>query len=110
MLRVQRGEECSVIYELVASFKAEKRKVNVGDAWFRVSSLSFSLSLSLSLSLCQLKFWSLDRHLPSFDLCPQSRNLSFISFFSSDRIRLGFLFFFFFFFYREGHGFAEKFL
>ena len=39
-----------VIYDLVASFKAEKRKVNVGDAWFRVSPLSLSLSLSLSQS------------------------------------------------------------
>ena len=46
MLRVQRGEECLVIYGLVASFKAEKRKVNVGDVWFRVLPLSLSLSLS----------------------------------------------------------------
>ena len=53
MLRMQRGEGCSVIYELVASFKAEKRKVNVGDAWFRVSSFA-SVSLCLSLS------WSSD--------------------------------------------------
>ena len=95
MLWVRREEGCSVIYELVASFKAEKRKVNVGDAWFRVSPLSLSLSLSvclsLPLSLCQLEFWSADRRLPSFNLSPLSRNLSFISFFSSDRLRLGFL-------------------
>ena len=44
-LRVRRGEGCLVIYVLVASFKAEKGKVNVGDAWFRVSPL---LSLSRS--------------------------------------------------------------
>ena len=42
----ERREGCSVIYDLVASFKAEKRKVNVGDAWFRVSLLSLSLSFS----------------------------------------------------------------
>ena len=44
------------------------------------------------LCLSQLEFWSaMDCHLPSFDLSPLSRNLSFISFFSSDQIRLGFL-------------------
>ena len=85
MLRVQRGEGCSVIHELVASFKPGKRKVNVGDAWFRVSLLSVCLSVS------QLEFLSADRRLSSLDLCPHSRNLSFISFSSSDRIRLGFL-------------------
>ena len=42
-----------MIYELVASFKAEKRKVSVSDAWFRVSPLSLSLCVSLSLSLSQ---------------------------------------------------------
>ena len=42
---VKRGEGCLAIYGLVASFKAEKRKVNVGDAWFQVSPLSLSLSL-----------------------------------------------------------------
>ena len=40
----------------------------------------------LCLFLSQLEFWSAD--------CRLSRNLSFISFFSSDRIRLGFLCFF----------------
>ena len=85
ILRMQKGEGCSVIYELVASFKAEKRKVNVGDAWFLVSPLSLSSS--------QLEYWSVDRHRSSFDLCPLERNLSFISFFSSDRTRLGFLYF-----------------
>ena len=94
MIRVQRGEGCLVIYGLVASFKAEKRKVNVGDAWFRVLPLSPSLSLCLSLCLFQLEFWSADCRLPSFDLFPLSRNLSFITFFSLDRIRLGFLCFF----------------
>ena len=48
MLQVQRGVGCLVIYGLVASFKAEKRKVNVDNEWFRVSPLSLSLSLSLS--------------------------------------------------------------
>ena len=47
MLRVQREEGYSVIYELVASFKAEKRKVNVGDAWFRVWPISVSLSIGV---------------------------------------------------------------
>ena len=71
------------IYGLFASFKAEKRKVN------EVSSFT-----SVCLSVSQLEFWSVDCRLPSFDLCRRSRNLSFISFFSSDRIRLGFLCFF----------------
>ena len=91
MLRVQRGEGCFMIYELVASFKAEKRKVNEGDASFRVSPLSLSLSLSCSPSLSVGVLVHLDRHLPSFDLYPQSRNLTFISFFFPDQIRLGFL-------------------
>ena len=34
MLQVRRGERCLVIYDLVASFKAEKRKV--GDVWFTI--------------------------------------------------------------------------
>ena len=54
--------------------------------WCVVSSF-----VSVSFSLSQLEFWFADRRLPSFDLCPLSRNLSFTSFFSSDRIRLGFL-------------------
>ena len=78
---MRRGEGCLVIYGLVASFKAEKRKVDVGDAWFRVSP-SFS---ELTFRVC----W---RRLPSFELVPLSRNLSFMSFFSSDRIKLGFLY------------------
>ena len=84
----------------------------MGDAWFRVS----------PLSLFHLEFWSADCRLPSFLSAPLSRNLSFISFFSSDRIRLFFCFLFcfvffcflffcfLFFFYREGHGLAEKLL
>ena len=36
-------EGCLVIYDLVASFKADKRIANVGDVWFRVSPLSLSL-------------------------------------------------------------------
>ena len=46
--------------------------------------------LSVCLSVSHLEFWSADCRLPSPDLAPLSRNLSFISFFSSDRIRLGF--------------------
>ena len=46
------------------------------------------------------------RRFPSFDLSPLSRNLSFIAFLSSDRIKLCF----FFVFYSEGHGLAEKIL
>ena len=83
MLRVLRGEECLVIYSLVASFKAEKSKVNVNDAWFRLSPLSLSLSLPQSWSSSLLVVGLL------------SRNSSFISFFSSYRIKLGFLCLFF---------------
>ena len=84
------GEErgCLVIYGLVASFKGEKRKVNVGDAWFRVLSLSLSVCLSVCLSLTQLEFWSAECRLPSLDLAPLSRNLSFyiVFLFWSDQI------------------------
>ena len=54
------GEErgCLVIYGLIASFKAEKRKVSASDAWFQVSPLSLSLCLSLSVGVlvCGLSF------------------------------------------------------
>ena len=63
MLRAQRGEGCSVIFELATSFKA-KRKVNVVYAWFPVLPPAPSLSLSHS----ELEFWSAERRLPSFDL------------------------------------------
>ena len=82
-----------MIYGLVAPFKAEKRKVNVDDVWFRVSPLSLSLRAGDS------------SRLPSFNLASLSGNLSFISIFSSDLIKLGF-----FVFYREGHRLAEKLL
>ena len=113
-------EGCLVISGLVASFKAEKRKFNMGDAWFRVSplslclclclsvclslSLSLSHSLSLSLSLSLPDFY----RLPSFDLALQSRNLSFISFFLCWSDQIGFSLFIVF--NREGHGFAENWL
>ena len=61
MLRVRRGEAYLVIYGLVAPFKAEKRKLNVGDTWFRVSPLSLCLSLSVGAPVCELSpafFWS----------------------------------------------------
>ena len=107
-----RGEGCSVIYELVASFKSEKREVNVGDAWFRVSSLSLSLFLSfflplfLSLSLSLSLSWSSG---PWTVVClllilARCREISLLYRFSlltgSDWV--------FFVFYREGHGLAEK--
>ena len=98
MLRVRRGEGCSVIFGLVASFKAVKRKVNVGDAWFRVSPLSVSLSLSWSSDsrtvVCLLLIWPHCRKnclLYHFSLLVGS-NLVFLVF------------------YCEGHGSAEKLL
>ena len=60
---------------------------------------------SLSLSLSQLEFWFADCRLSSSDHTPLLRNLYFISFFPSDRIR-----WVFFIFYREDHGLAEKLL
>ena len=84
MLRVQRGEGCLVIYGLVASFKAEMRKVNVGDVWFRVSLLCLFLRAGVSSLLVSSTF---------FCSAPLSRNLSFISLFSSDQIKLGFFVF-----------------
>ena len=64
------------------------RKVNEGDACFRVSPISFTHSLSLSLRAGVLVC---GYHLPSFDQAPRSRNLSFIAFLSSGRIILSFL-------------------
>ena len=103
MLQVWRGEGCLGIYSLVASFKAEKRKVNVSDAWFRVSPLSLSLSLSPPLSLV---FWSADCRLPSFDLGPVSlsREICLLHHFS----HLIWSNWVFFVFYRIGHRMAEK--
>ena len=65
-----------MIYDLVVSFKTEKRKVNVGDAWFRVSPLCLCLCLSLraGVLVCGCR-------LPSSDLAPLLRNLSFIAFY-----------------------------
>ena len=57
----------------------------MGEAWFPVSPRSLSLSLSQSRSS------DLRGCLPFFDLAPLSRNLSFIVFLYSDRIKLGFL-------------------
>ena len=72
MLRARREEGCSVIYGLAASFKAEKRKVNVGDAWFRVSPFPLFLRAGVSsLLVSSAFFWS----------APLSGNLSFVTFF-----------------------------
>ena len=54
-----------------------EEEVNMGDVWFRVSLFLGVSSLLVSSAF----FWS----------APLSRNLSFISFFSSDWIKLGFL-------------------
>ena len=54
----------------------------MGNVWFRVLPLSLFLRTGVSrLLVLSAFFWSV----------PLSRNLSFISFFSSDRIKLGFL-------------------
>ena len=59
MLWVRRGDGCLVIYGLIGSFKAEKRKVNVGDALFRVSPLSVAPSVGvLVCGLSSAFFWS----------------------------------------------------
>ena len=92
---VRRGKGCSVNYELFASFKVKKRKVNVGDVWFRV----------LPLSVCQLEFWSADRRQPLFDL-PRCREICLLYRFSL-LIRSDWVFFVF---YCGGHGLAEKLL
>ena len=105
---VTSAERRGVIYGLVTSFKAEKRKVNVDDAWFRVSPLSLSLSLSLrvwssSLRVSSVFFWS----------SSAVEKFVFFSVFLFWSDQLGFLlffFFFFFFFYSEGHGLVEKLL
>ena len=65
---------------------------------------------SLSLSLSELEFQVCRCHLPSFDLAPLSRNLSFIVFFVFQSDQIGFSLFVCLFFYREGHGLTEKWL
>ena len=70
---------------------------------FRPLSLSLSLSLKAGVLVCECQF-------PSFCLASLSRNLSFIAFLSSDRIKLGILCFSLFIFSRESHGLAEKLL
>ena len=56
MLRVRRGEGCLVIYGLVVSFKAEKKKVNVGDVCFWVSSNSLFLGAGVLVSCLLYRF------------------------------------------------------
>ena len=98
MLRVQRGEGCSVIYDLVASFNAEKRKVNVGDAWFLVSLLSLCLSIGVLVRGPSPAFFSSVTTVEKFLLYRFSLLIG------SDWVL------FVCFFYREGHGLAEKLL
>ena len=91
MLRVRRGEGCLVIYGLVASFKTEKRKVSVGDKWFRVSPLSVCLSVSVGVLVCRLSsafVWS--------DAGVEKFVFYIVFLFWSDQI--GFLYFFLYFF------------
>ena len=82
---------CLVIYDLVISFKAEKRKVNVDDAWLRVSLPPFSQSWSSGWRVSLAFLWS------------GSAVGKFV--FRSDKIGFSL---FLVFFYREGHGLAEK--
>ena len=85
-----------MIYGLVSSFKAEKKKANVG--------FEFCLSLSLSLSFSLSQSWgsSPQGHLSYFDLTSLTRNLCFIVFFSLDQIN-----WVFFLFYRS-HRLSDK--
>ena len=94
-----------MIYGLVASFKAEKRKVSVGDAWFRVPpSLSINLSLSLSLSL-SLRVGVLVCGSVCLLLVAVEKFVFYIVFlFQSDQIGFSLGVF------CEGHGLAEKLL
>ena len=95
MLRVRRGEVCSVIYELVTSFKAENRKVNVGDAWFWVSPLSLSLSVGVLVhGPSSALFWSM----------PAVEKIVFYIVFLFWSYQIGFSLSF----YHEGHRLAEK--
>ena len=50
-----------MIYGLVATNKAEKRKVNVGDAWFRVSPPSLFCRAGVSILLVLSAFFDLLR-------------------------------------------------
>ena len=98
MLWVWRGEGCLVIYGLVASFKTEKMKVNVGDAWFRVLPSSLSLSLSWSSGL-RTVVGLLSVKPCCWEICLLYR---FSLLIRSDWV--------FFVFYRKGDGLAGKFL
>ena len=93
MLRVQRGEGCLVIYGLVTFFKAEKRKVNVGDVWFRVSppSLSLCVSLSVSLSLCRSRSFLFVGVVSLLFICSAVKKFVFYSVFLFWSDQLGFL-------------------
>ena len=87
----------SPIYELVVSFKVEKKKVNVGDGWFRISPLSVCLSVGVPrLLVSSAFFWSVST-VEKFVFC-----IVFLLW--SDQVRFSL------FFYRQGHRFAEKLL
>ena len=89
---VMSAERRGVFGDLWVSRFLQNREEESQCGWCMVSSFaSVSISLSLSVSLSQFEFWSEDCHLPSFDLVPLLRNLSFTAFFSSDWIRLSFL-------------------
>ena len=77
------GEERGVWWSMAESLPSKLRR---GKSMWVMCGFEFRFCLSPSFS--QLEFWSVDCRLPSFDLFLLLRNLSFISFFSSDQIRL----------------------
>ena len=93
-LRVMSAERRGMFGELRLSRCLQSGEEESQCRWCVVlsfASLSLSLSLSPSLSLSQSWSYGLRVSFPFFHLAPLSRNLSFISFFSSDRIKLSFL-------------------
>ena len=94
------GEERGVWWFMAKSLTSKRRRgksmwVMCGFEFCLSVSLFLSLSFSLSLSLSlRVRVLVCGVCLASFDLTLLSRNLSFISFFSSDQIKLGFLCFF----------------
>ena len=80
------GEERGVWWFTTWSLLSKRRR---GKSIWVMRGFEFRLSLSLSLS--ELEFLVCGCRLPSFDLAPLLRNLSFIAFLSSDQIKRGFL-------------------
>ena len=93
------GEKRGVWWFTTLLLPSKRRR---GKSMWMMRGFEFHLSLSLSLSLSLLSLISLSLslipgvlvcgcHLPYFALATLSRNLSFIAFLTSDRIKLGFL-------------------